>query len=337
MRAVLALLLAVGCGSPAAPRRLVLAGYSAPNRVYEEALFPAFQARWQAERGERIEIVGSFRGSGAQVRALLEGYPADIAALALEPDLDALAAAGLLDSGWRSAEDGGMVATSLVALAVRPGNPKEIASWDDLTREDLTVLFPDVRTSGSARWNVAAIHGAVLRAGTASAALGPQVSEALLAGILARVPVMDAGARETMLRFEKGEGDAAITYESEVLGAVAQGARCELWVPPSTLVVEHPAAVLGATADAHGTRDLAEAFVAFLHEPEAQRLFAEHGFRPVDPAVLAAEAARFPAPPDVFTIRDLGGWTAVGTELLGPGGLYERAMQEAREAQQRRR
>jgi len=325
------LLLAAGCGAPAQPRTLVLAAFSAPSRVYEEALFPAFRERWRAETGEQIELVGSFRGSGAQVRALLAGYPADVAALALEPDLDALAEAGLVGADWRAGEDGGMVSGSLVALALRPGNPKAIAGWDDLTRPDLTVLSPDVQSSGSAMWNVAAIHGAVLRGGSAAPALEGAVAESLLAGILARVPQMDAGARETMLRFEKGEGDVAITYESEVLGAQAQGARCELLIPASTLAVESPAAVLGAQADARGTRDLAEAFVRFLHEPEAQRLFAQYGFRPVDEAVVAEHAARFPIPAGLFTVRDLGGWPALRAELFGPGGLYERALRRARE------
>jgi len=330
MKATVLLLLAAGCREAPPPRRLVLAAFTAPQEVYEESIFPAFREHWQAETGETIELVGSFRASGAQTRALLAGFPADVAALSLEPDLDQLAQAGLIRHDWRAEPDGGVVSSSLVALALRPGNPKGLRTWDDLNREDLGILTPDPHSSGGAMWNIAAIHGAVLRAGTPAPARGEAVSEALIAGVLSRVTRMDRGARESMLAFEQGEGDVAITYESEILAAQAHGQRVERLIPASTLRVENPAAVLDSGVDAHGTRDVAEAFVRFLHTPEAQALFAHHGYRPL--GATAGNDERFPVPADLFTIRDLGGWPRVQTELFDPDGLYERALRRAREA-----
>lgn len=244
-----------------------------------------------------------------------EGFEADVVALSLDPDVAVLEAAGMVAPTWRDKPHGGIVTTSLAVIAVRPGNPKKIADWADLARPDVEVLTPNVRTSGGAMWNVLAIWGSASRAG--------QDGLGLLTGVLARVTVMDKGARESIVTFEKGVGDAAITYENEVRVATAEGQAMEYIVPPRTIVIENPVAVVDTWADKHGNRDLAEAFVAFCHGAEAQAAYARYGLRPVDAAAMPKD---LPAPGETFTIRDLGGWEKAQAEVFAKGGVYDRAL-----------
>jgi sulfate transport system substrate-binding protein len=173
-------------------------------------------------------------------------------------------------------------------------------------------------------WNVCALYGAALRGHTAAPKGDPAGAEQLLAAVLRNVSVMDKGARESIVNFEKGVGDVAITYENEVLVGRQAGQTYEFAIPRSTILIENPAAVVDRYAEKHGSRDLAEAFVAFLRSPEAQRAFAQYGLRPVDEAVAKEVAGSFPPVQDLFTIRDLGGWPGVQQTLFAPGAAYDR-------------
>ena len=315
---VLLLLALAACGGPpaAAPRTLTLAAYTTPRELYGQAVLPAFTAWWRERAGEEVHVEASYQGSGAQARAVVGGLEADVVALSLDPDVQAIADAGLIDADWRDDPTGGMVSRSIVVLAVRPGNPKGIRDWSDLARPDVEVLTPDVRTSGGAMWNVAALWGAARRAGADP--------EARLASVLARVRVMDKGARESMLTFEKGVGDVAITYENEVIVSRAAGQAIDYVVPPSTLRIDNPIAVVDRYAAQHGNVELAEAFVTFARSPDAQRELGRFGLRPV------AGPSELPAPADLFTIADLGGWASLRADVFGDGGPYERALRAAR-------
>ncbi|MCU0841220.1 MAG: sulfate ABC transporter substrate-binding protein [Thiobacillaceae bacterium] len=327
----LAALLSVPPGWGAAPvRTLTLGAYTTPREVYGKAIIPAFQRHWKAKTGQEVRFQESYLGSGAQARAIVGGFEADVAALSLEADVDTIARAGLIQGDWRRGANRGMVTRSVVVLAVREGNPKAVRDWDDLRRPGLQVLTPNVRTSGGAKWNICALYGAALRGGTRAHKGDTAAAEALLRDVLRNVAVMDKGARESMINFEKGVGDVAVTYENEVLVGRKSGETYEYAIPRSTILIENPAAVVDKYADKHGTRDLAEAFVAFLASAEAQRAFAVYGLRPVDAAVAKETAAAFPPVRDLFTIRDLGGWPAVEKTLFSPAGAYERAMAGAR-------
>ena len=320
---------AVGC-RPApqdqgtAVRHLTLAAYTTPREVYGRAILPAFREHWKRQTGEELVFEESYLGSGAQSRAIASGFEADVAALSIEPDVTRLVEAGLVSSAWSSDGRGGVVTRSVVVIGVRPGNPKGIRGWDDLVRPDVEVLTPNPMTSGGAMWNLAAIYGAALRGATSAPGGDPDAAEEFLGRVLARVPVMDKGARESMITFEQGVGDAVITYENEILAARRAGRDCGLVVPPVTILIENPAAVVEACAKRRGTEAVARAFVSFLLSPGAQRAYAEHGFRPVDDVVAREFASTFPAVPGAFTIRDLGGWPRVVETLFGPGGVYER-------------
>jgi sulfate/thiosulfate transport system substrate-binding protein len=156
----------------------------------------------------------------------------------------------------------------------------------------------------------------------------PDAAQAFLRDVFRNVTVMDNGARESISNFEAGTGDVALTYESEVLGARRGGPAYDYVLPRSTILIENPVALLDKNADLHGVRKVADAFVAFLATPEAQRAFAEHGFRPVDPDVASQFAARFPSPEDLWRIGVLGGWESTDEDLYGPRGRFTRAFQE---------
>jgi sulfate/thiosulfate-binding protein len=316
-------------GTPPAVRTLTLGAYTTPREVYGREIIPAFQRHWKERTGQEVRFQESYLGSGAQARAVIGGFEADVVALSLEPDVQKIADAGLIKHDWKAGPTGGMVSRSIVVLGVRPGNPKGVRDWDDLRRSGVQVLTPSPRTSGGAMWNVAALHGAVTR-GRAGAGAPP---ETVLREVLRNVAVMDKGARESMLSFENGVGDVAITYENEVLVARQAGKAMDYVIPGSTILIENPVAVVDTYVDEHGTRDVAEAFVAFLRTPEVQRMYARYGLRAVDPAVAAETAAQYPAVPDLFTIRDLGGWPGVTKALFDQGALFDRASRGVRTAQ----
>jgi sulfate transport system substrate-binding protein len=336
MKPLACLLLTLGLLAPiadpafGASRTLTLGAYTTPREVYGKAIIPAFQRDWKQKTGQDVRFQESYLGSGAQARAIAGGFEADVAVLSLEADIDSIARAGLIQRDWRQGTNLGMVTRSVVVIAVRKGNPKAIRDWDDLRRKGLQVLTPNVRTSGGAKWNISALYGAALRGGTSAAKGDAGAAEALLRGVLHNVAVMDKGARESMINFEKGVGDAAITYENEVLVGRKSGETYDYVVPHASILIENPAAVVDKYADKHGNRDLAEAFVRFLTTPEAQRAFAAYGLRPVDAGVARETAGNFPPVRDLFSIRDLGGWAQVEKILFAPNGVYERAMAGAR-------
>lgn len=303
---------------------LTLGAYTTPREAYREIL-PAFTAEWQAKHGGTLMFEESYLGSGAQARAIAAGFEADLAALSLEPDLETLVQAGLITHDWKSRALGGMVSRSVVVIAVRPGNPKNIKSWDDLRRPGIKVLTPNPRTSGGAMWNVAAIYGAALRGMTSARAGDSAAAEALLRDIIANVAIMDKGARESILTFESGVGDAAITYENEVLVSKASGKPIDFVTPRGTILIENPIAVIDAYASKRGTLAAAEAFVQFLASPDGQRKYAKHGLRPADEKIAAEFAEQYPDVAGLFTIRDLGGWNTVIKALFAPGAAFERA------------
>jgi len=321
---------------PEAPSRvavhtLTLGAYTTPREVYGREILPAFARHWKERTGGVVEFQESYLASGAQSRAIVDGFAADVAALSLEADIERIAEAGLITHDWRSGPAGGMVCRSIVVLAVRAGNPKNIRDWDDLRRSDVKVLTPSPRTSGGAMWNIAALYGAVLRGATSAPRDDPQAAEAFLRDVLKNVEIMDKGARESMITFENGIGDVAITYENEVLVGRIAGKDYAYVVPRATILIENPVAVVDRYAEAHGNQELAAAFVEFLLTPEAQRAFGRFGLRAVDAEVMKELDLHMPRVSEPFTIRDLGGWPQVIEELFAAGAAFERASAAAQE------
>lgn len=306
--------------------KLILGAYTTPREAYGE-IIPLFQEYWQSQTGQWVVIEESYLGSGAQSRAVIDGFEADIVALSLEADVTRIQEAGLITHDWKEGEYQGIVTTSIVSFAVRPGNPKNIQDWGDLTQPGLEILTPNPSTSGGAMWNILGLYGAALRGQVEGVPGNDQdAAEEVLKAVLRNVTVMDKGARDSILNFEKGIGDLAITYENEVLVGRQSGQNYELVIPKSTILIENPIAVVDANVDKHGTREVAEAFVAFLYTDAAQEVFANHGLRVVNPSVAALTTEQYPPVPDLFTIADFGGWDPVMTDIFGPEGVYSQAI-----------
>lgn len=312
---------------------LILGGYTTPREAYGKGVIPAFQKYWKEKTGQDVEFQESYQGSGAQSRAIIGGFEADIAVLSLEGDIDKIAEAGLITHEWKSKPNRGMVSTSIVVIAVRAGNPKEIKDWADLTQPGLNVLTPDPKTSGGAQWNINALYGAALRGFAGVAKEDKAAAQDVLKSVLKNVSIMDKGARESITNFEKGVGDAAITYENEVLVARQSGQNYDYVTPHSTILIENPVALVDKYVDKHGAREVAEAFVAFLWTQDAQRAYAKYGLRPVVPAAVGAEQlAQFPSVQDLWKIDYLGGWKKVTEQIYGPQGVYSKVSEELQES-----
>lgn len=307
---------------------LTLAAYTTPREAYRE-LIPLFQAVWREQTGQEVVFEESYQASGAQSRAVAEGFEADIVALSLEADVIRLEEAGLITHDWRSAPFGGIVSTSVVAFAVRSGNPQNIRDWADLTQPGLEILTPNPKTSGGAMWNILALYGAATRGYVAGVpADDAAAANQFLLSVLQNVTVMDKGARDSITNYEKQIGDVAITYENEVLVGQQAGQDYELVLPSSTIRIDNPVAIVDAYVDQHGTREVAEAFLTFLFTREAQEIFAQYGLRSPHPEVAEATAAEYPPIEDLFTIDYFGGWEEATPRFFGETGIFYQVLGE---------
>jgi sulfate/thiosulfate-binding protein len=325
---------ASGSGSctPAETPVVTFAAYSTPREVYGK-IIKAFQDTWKAEHNDQSLIFQeSYGGSTTQAQNVVSGFEADIVALSLAPDVQSIVDAGLITEDWTAAPDKGMVSSSIAAFDVRPGNPEGIADWNDLAADGMEVLTPDPASSGGARWNIVGAYGAAMR-GYAGVKKGDTAgTQALLAGIFGNVIALDKTARDSIKNFEEGNGNVAITYENEIFTAQNAGLEDEMVVPPSTILIENPAAVVDVNADKHCVQEVADAFVAYLHTPEAKEYYRTVGFlRPTDAKAAQAgdKEMGFPPVKDLFTVEDLGGWDTIDTEVFGSDGVFTQAFATA--------
>jgi sulfate transport system substrate-binding protein len=327
----IAMSLLTACGGQATTNsntiKLILGAYTTPREAYGE-LLPLFAAQWKEKTGQEVTFEESYLGSGAQARAINEGFEADVAALSLDGDIKKIADAGLITHDWHVPPYNGMVSTSVVVLAVRKGNPKNIHDWADLAQPGLEILTPDPKTSGGAQWNILALFGAALRGKIEGVPANDEsAATEFLKSVLKNVTAFDKGARESITNFEAGVGDVAITYENEALVGQQSGQDYEYVIPASTILIENPVSVVDTYVDKHGTREAAEAFVQFLFTKDAQEVYAKHGLRSLDPDVTKATEAQYPPVTDLFTIGDqFGGWSEAGPKYFGDSGIYTQAI-----------
>ena len=281
-----------------------LVAYSTPQQAFEEGLIPAFQ---DTDAGSGVDVSTSFGGSGDQRRAVEAGQPADFVDFSLEPDMTALVEAGKVPQDWNSGPTKGIISTSVVSLATRPGNPENIQSFDDLLTKDVEIITPNPATSGGAKWNIMAIYGSQIEAGKSE-------QEALdaVATVISKTSVLDDSARDSLQTFASGKGDVLIGYENEAIQAQDEGIDLEYVLPDSTIKIENPAAV---TTEAQAP-EAAQAFLDFILTDEGQQIFADYGYRPVTQSVLQQNTDKFPEVPGLFTIADFGGWSKVDDEFF---------------------
>lgn len=308
---------------------IIFAAYTVPKEAYQRAIIPAFKKYWKEKTGQEVTFQESYEASGAQSRAIAAGLEADIAALSLEKDVSRLKDAGLITHEWKKNKYNGFVTRSLTVIAYRQGNPKNIKSWDDLTRQDVDVIYPSPKTSGGAMWFVNAIYGAGLKLSEVkNNKKDPQAARQLLKSIQKRVKVMDKSGRGSVTTFENGVGDVILTYEDEALLRQQQGKNFPFIIPDATILIENPIALIDKNVDKHKNRSVVEAFIAFVHTAGAQRLFAQYGLRPVVDEVAPEFKDKFPVPPYLFDTEYLGGWDKVQTEIYGKDGIWTKIIEE---------
>ena len=293
---LLALVFPALAAGAAQDTKLTLVAYSTPKEAYGQ-LIPAFQ---KTDAGKGVSFSQSYGASGDQARAVQSGLAADVVALSLEPDMTKLVDAGLVARDWNAGPEKGMVTDSVVVLVVRKGNPKNIRTWDDLVKPGVEVITPNPFTSGGARWNVMAAYGAQLKLGRTH-----EQAVAYLEQMFRNVPVQDKSAREALQTFVGGKGDVMLAYENEAITAQQKQQPVDYVVPDQTILIENPIAV--TTKSKHPEK--ARAFLDYLLSAEAQQVFVDKGYRPVNEQVAAS--AKFPTPSGLFTIAELGGWSEV--------------------------
>jgi sulfate/thiosulfate-binding protein len=287
----------VAASAAAAGTNLSLVGYSTPKAVMGKII----QAWQQTPDGKDVSFSQSYGASTDQARAVANGLKADVVFLSTGDDVNLLVDDGLVDSKWNRQSYDGIAADTVVVFAVRNGNPKHLKSWDDLIKPGVQVITPNPFSSGSAKWNILAAYGAQRRLGKTDKQATDYVQK-----LFKHVVSQDTSGRNATNTFLSGKGDVLLTYESEALNARLNGQDIQYVIPRQTMLIELPIAVLKNSSN----KDVANKFIRFVKTAPAQNLFAQYGFRPVDPKVAKKYADKYPARPGIFKIDDkyIGGW-----------------------------
>lgn len=305
--ATLASVLAATASARTSDTRLSLVGYAVPR----EALGAVIKAWQQTPDGREVSFTQSYGASGDQARAVAAGLQTDIVHLSTGLDVDLLVQEGLVDAKWDRQSHKGIATNSLVVFAVRDGNPKKIKGWNDLAKPGVGIVTPNPQSSGAAKWNVLALYGAQRRLGKTD-----KQAIAIVQNVFKNVVSLDTSGRNATNTFLAGKGDVFITYENE-----ARLAKLQYVIPRQTLLIEAPIAVLKNSEN----RDAANTFIRFTKTPQAQRIFAQYGYRPLIESVYKEFEKQYPRRPGVFKISDkyIGGWTAANKKWFDPDrGLW---------------
>jgi sulfate transport system substrate-binding protein len=320
--AVAALALLAATGASAATTTLLNVSYDPTRELYSD-FNRAFARHWMAKTGEKVEIRQSHGGSGKQARTVIDGLPADVVTLALAYDIDRIAEkAQLLPVDWQKRLPYGSTPyTSTIVFLVRKGNPRNIRDWGDLARPGVSVITPNPKTSGGARWNYLAAWSWALRQPGGS----PATARKFLHDLYGNVPVLDTGARASLTTFvQRRIGDVCISWENEAFLAIEKlGAdKFEMVTPSVSILTEPPVAVVDKVVQRRGTERVARAYLEYLYSGEGQEIGARHHFRPRDPVVAARYADRFPKM-TLTSIADFGGWKEAQKVHFSDGGVFD--------------
>ncbi|NHQ92669.1 MULTISPECIES: sulfate ABC transporter substrate-binding protein [Janthinobacterium] len=298
-----------------------------PTRELYQDVNTAFAKEWKGKTGDNVKIKQSHGGSGKQARAVIDGLEADVVTLALAYDIDALAEHKLLAADWQKRlTHNSSPYTSTIVFLVRKGNPKGIKDWNDLIKPGVSVITPNPKTSGGARWNHLAAWGYALRQPGGNEAKAKD----FLGKLYKNVPVLDSGARGATTTFvERGIGDVLIAWENEAYLAVKElgPTKFDIITPSVSILAEPPVAVVDKFADKHGTRKVAEAYLNYLYTDEAQDIIAKNYYRPATDKAAKKYASQF-AKVNLFTIEQVaGGWTAAQKAHFADGGIFDQIYQ----------
>jgi len=323
-----AALIALAISTPAmsAETSLLNVSYDPTRELYQD-FNKAFAAHWKSKSGEDLKIKQSHVGSGKQARAVIDGLQADVVTLALAYDIDEVAQRGLIAKDWQKRlPHSSTPYSSTIVFLVRKGNPKGIKDWGDLARPGLSVITPNPKTSGGARWNHLAAWGYAIKQPGGN----EKSAQEFLSKIYKNVPVLDSGARGSTTTFiERGIGDVLLTWENEALLAIKELGpdKVEIVVPSLSVLAEPPVAVVDKVVDRRGTRKQAEAYLQYLYSDEGQEIAAQNYYRPTNEKLAKKYAAQFPKV-KLLTIDEIaGGWTKAQRTHFADGGVFDQIFQ----------
>jgi sulfate/thiosulfate-binding protein len=309
------------------PVTLLNVSYDPTRELYED-FNQQFATYWKTKTGQGVQIRQSHGGSGKQARSVIDGLEADVVTLALAYDIDQISEkGGLLPADWQARlPNNSSPYTSTIVLLVRKGNPKHIRDWGDLARPGVSVVTPNPKTSGGARWNYLAAWAWALRQPGGSEA----TAKDFVTKLYRNVPVLDAGARGATTTFvERGIGDVLIAWENEALLAIKElgPGKFEVVAPSLSILAEPPVAVVDKVANKHGTREVAQAYLEYLYSETGQEIAARHFYRPRNSAIAQKYQAQFPAVKLVTVDEVFGGWKKAHGTHFADGGTFDQIYQ----------
>ncbi|MGL5952898.1 sulfate ABC transporter substrate-binding protein [Providencia rustigianii] len=295
-----------------------------PTREFYRQYNQEFSNYWKAKTGDTVTVRQSHGGSGKQATSVINGLEADVVTLALAYDVDAIAQSGKINSGWLTKlPDNSAPYTSTIVFLVRKDNPKNIRDWDDLIRKDVSVVTPNPKTSGGARWNYLAAWGYGLDKNQQD----PEKAKQFVKQLYQNVEVLDSGARGATNSFvERGIGDVLIAWENEALLAInelGENGQFEIITPSISILAEPTVAVVDKTVDKRDHREVAQAYLEFLYSPTGQEIAAKNYYRPRDPQVAKQYEKQFPQLTLLTVDKDFGGWTNAQATHFGNGGVFD--------------
>ena len=323
--AVVALAITMATGQPAfSAEQLTLLNVSYdPTRELYQDYNAAFSKYWLKKTGQTVTVKQSHGGSGTQARSVIDGLEADVVTLALAYDIDEIQEKGLINPGWQKRlPNNSAPYTSTIVFLVRKGNPKHIRDWDDLVKPGISVITPNPKTSGGARWNYLAAWGYALKQKGGNEAS----AKAFVTKLFKNVPVLDSGARGSTTTFvQRGLGDVLLAWENEAYLAINELGpdKFEIVAPSLSILAEPPVTVVDKVVDKRGTRAVAEEYLKYLYSEEGQQIAAKHYYRPINRKIAVASPVKLPNL-KLFTLAEVfGSWQNTHKTHFADGGTFD--------------